>query len=245
MLDAKRALEQTSGNFEEARKWLRVNGLAGSSRREDRESSEGAVAIVRSPASAAIAELRCETDFVAKSPDFVRLSEELAADLAAEGEAGVAAHGDDVDKLRAALKENITIGRLVRFELSPGSHIGSYLHVQNDRGVNAVLVELEGGDDELAHEIAVHIAFARPAYISKDEVPEEEVATERATVEEISRKEKKPEAAMAKIVEGRLRGWFKERCLMEQDYVRDEKRTIAELLGGARVVRFAQVVVGS
>lgn len=107
------------------------------------------------------------------------------------------------------------------------------------------MVELEGGDDELAHEIAVHIAFARPAYISKDEVPEEEVATERATVEEISRKEKKPEAAMAKIVEGRLRGWFKERCLMEQDYVRDEKRTIAELLGGARVVRFAQVVVGS
>jgi elongation factor Ts len=98
--------------------------------------------------------------------------------------------------------------------------------------------------DELAHDVAVHIAFARPVYLCREDVPEDEVAAERATVEAISRNEGKPEAALAKIIDGRMNGWFKERCLLEQPYARDEKRTIAELIGKAEIVRFAQVVVG-
>jgi elongation factor Ts len=104
---------------------------------------------------------------------------------------------------------------------------------------------LEGGSDELAHDLAVHIAFTRPTYLSRDEVPEDEVDAERATLETISRNEGKPEAALEKIVEGRLTGWFKERVLLDQAYVRDEKQTITALLGSARIVAFAQVVVGA
>jgi elongation factor Ts len=110
--------------------------------------------------------------------------------------------------------------------------------------VNGVLVELAGGTPELAHDVAVQIAFTRPAYLHRDDVPEVEVAEERATLEAMTRAEGKPEAALGKIVDGRLTGWFKERVLLEQNYVKDEKTTIADLLGDAKVVRFAQVAIG-
>ena len=111
--------------------------------------------------------------------------------------------------------------------------------------MNAVAVVIEGGDEELAHNIAVHIAFTKPTYLSRDEVPEADVAAERATVAEISRNEGKPEAALDKIVDGRMNGWFKDRVLLDQSYVKDEKQTIAGMLGSARIVAFAQVVVGA
>jgi elongation factor Ts len=110
--------------------------------------------------------------------------------------------------------------------------------------VNAVVVALEGGNPALAHDIAAHIAFARPGYISREEVPEAEVAAERETVEKIARNEGKPEAALGKIVEGRMNGWYKERVLLDQPFVKDEKQTIAKLLGPATVTQFAQVVTG-
>ena len=132
-----------------------------------------------------------------------------------------------------------------RLTAEPGQVVDTYLHQQAGRGVNAVAVVIEGGSEELAHDIAVHIAFTKPAYLSRDDVPEADVAAERATVEEISRNEGKPEAALDKIVEGRMNGWFKERVLLDQSYVRDEKQTIAGMLGSARIVAFAQVVVGA
>ena len=106
-------------------------------------------------------------------------------------------------------------------------------------------VVLEGGSEELAHDIAVHVAFTKPAYLGRDDVPEADIAAERATVAEISRNEGKPEAALEKIVDGRMNGWFKERVLMDQSYVKDEKQTIAGMLGSARIVAFAQVVIGA
>jgi elongation factor Ts len=243
MLDAKRALEEAKGDVEKAKLWLREQGLASSGKRSGRASSQGAVSVVVD-GPGGIVELRCETDFVAKSPEFVNLVDELAQLVASKGEDAVADRHADVEELNVTLKENISVGQVVRFVPAEGAILDSYLHVQNDRGVNAVLVEMEGGTSDLAHEVAVHIAFARPAYLSRDEVPASEVEAERATLESISRKEGKPEAALPKIVEGRLTGWFKERCLLDQPYVRDEKQTIAQLIGGARVTRFAQVVVG-
>ena len=106
------------------------------------------------------------------------------------------------------------------------------------------MVELDGGTPELAHEIAVHVAFTRPAYLRREDVPEAEMAEERQTLEKITRAEGKPEAAMDKIVDGRLNGWLKERVLLEQAYVKDEKQTIGQLLGDASIVRFAQVAIG-
>jgi elongation factor Ts len=127
----------------------------------------------------------------------------------------------------------------------PGQVVDTYLHQQAGRGVNGVVVVIEGGSEELAHDIAVHIAFTKPTYLSRDEVPEADVAAERATMAEISRNEGKPEAALEKIVEGRMNGWFKERVLLDQSYVRDEKQTIAGMLGTARIVAFAQDVIGA
>jgi elongation factor Ts len=245
MLDAKRALDETKGTMEEAVQWLRVKGLAKASAREDREASQGAVAAVRQGSTAAIVELRCETDFVAKAPEFVSLVDELAELVATKGEDAVDERKDAVDRLRTSLQENIAVGRVVRMESKEGQVLDTYLHQQAGRGVNAVLVLLQGGTQELAHEVATHIAFARPQYLRREDVPAEEVAAERATVEEISRNEGKPEAALAKVVEGRMNGWYKERVLLDQPYVRDEKRTVAQLLGDATVINFAQVVIGS
>jgi elongation factor Ts len=244
MLDAKRALDATDGDLEEASKWLRVQGLAGAAKRSGREAAEGAVAVAKEGSAAAIVLLRCETDFVAKSEEFVGLANELAELVVSKGEAAVDERTDDVDRLKTTLKENISVGRAIRIEAPEGGVVDTYLHLQAGRGVNAVVVALDGGTEELAHDIAVHISFARPVYITRDGVPPAEVDAERATVEQIARNEGKPDAALPKIVEGRLNGWYKERVLLDQAYVKDEKQTIASLLGSASVRSFAQVVIG-
>jgi elongation factor Ts len=245
MLDCKNALEEADGDIEKAAQILREKGLAGAAKRSDRDASEGAVAAVRSGDAAAVVELRCETDFVAKSGEFVALADELAALVAAKGEDATSELEGEIERLRTTLKENISVGRVRRLVAEPGQVVDTYVHRQNDRGVNAVALVLDGGSEELAHDIAVHIAFTKPSYLSRDEVPEDEVAAERATLETISRNEGKPEAALPKIIDGRLTGWFKERVLLEQGYVRDEKQTISAMLGSARIVAFAQVVIGA
>jgi elongation factor Ts len=133
---------------------------------------------------------------------------------------------------------------VVRLEAGSGEILESYLHVQGGRGVNGVLVVLAGGTAELAHDVAVHIAFARPRHLVRDEVPADVVEKERATLETLSRNEGKPEAALPKIVEGRLNGFFKDIVLMEQPYAKDDKISIAQLVGDAKIVSFAQVEIG-
>ena len=244
MLDCKRALEENDGDMEKAKQWLREKGLAGAAKRADREAAQGAVALSQVGRDVAIVELRCETDFVAMSDGFVSLARELAESVAAKGEVAAKDAAGAIDELKTTLQENISLGHVVRFELAEDTTLGTYVHMQSGRGVNAVMVEMRAATDELAHDIAVHIAFARPIYLRREDVPEEEVAAERATVEAISRNEGKPEAALPKVVEGRMNGWFKDRCLLEQAYAKDEKRSIADLIGSAEILRFAQVVVG-
>ncbi len=245
MMDAKNALVETKGDFEAAAKLLRERGLAQTGKRADRENAQGAVAVAVNDKAGAIVQLRSETDFVAKSPDFVKLAQELADEVAEKGEAAAAAREQDVDDLKVTLKENIELGDVVRFEAADGAVIDSYLHVQNERGVNAVLVELQGGTKEQAHDVAVHIAFARPEFLTRDEAPADAVAAAREELEAISRNEGKPEAALPKIVEGRMNGWYKDRVLVDQSFAKDEKQTVAQVLGDAKVNRFAQVVIGS
>jgi elongation factor Ts len=244
MMDAKRALEATGGDFEAATQWLREQGLAASAKRSDRENAQGVVAVAIDGQVGALVELKCETDFVAGSEQFRSEADTLAKLVAAEGEDAVASRNSSLDDLKITLKENIELGRVVRLEAGPGQVLDSYLHVQGGRGVNGVLVVLDGGDRSLAHDVAVHIAFARPTYLERADVPEEVVAAERATFEAISRNEGKPEAALPKIVEGRLQGFFKDVVLLDQPYARDDKQSIAELLGDAKVVAFAQVRIG-
>jgi elongation factor Ts len=132
----------------------------------------------------------------------------------------------------------------VRIEAAPGNVIDSYLHMQGGRGVNGVLVEMSSATMEQAHDVAVHIGFARPKYLSRDEVPADVVEKERATLEILSRNEGKPEAALPKIVEGRVNGFFKEVALLEQPYAKDDSKSVQQFIGGASIVRFAQVEIG-
>jgi elongation factor Ts len=247
MMDAKRALTETDGNYDGAVAWLRERGLGKAAERAGRENTEGAVAVAVSGAAAAVVELKAESDFVAKSPQFVEAANQLARAVAAEGEGAVDAHKDGIDDLKLTLKENIEVGKVVRFVAEPGHVLDTYLHLQNGRGVNGILVELSGGSAELAHDIAVHIAFGRPGYLRREDVPADEVAAERVALEAQTRNEGKPEQAITKIVEGKLNGWYKRvpgGVLLEQPYARDDKKSVAQILGDAEVVRFAQLTIG-
>ena len=245
MMEAKRALEETEGDFDAAKKHLREKGLANTQKRSDRENSQGAVAIGQSGSASAIAQIKSETDFSAKSPDFVALVQALADTAAADGEdAARAKHQESLDTLKITLKENLEFGRIVQFVPPKGSVVDTYLHVQSGRGVNATMVEMAGATQELAHDIALHIAFARPQYLTRDEVPQALLAEERATLEALTRNEGKPEAAIPKIVEGRIGGYLKDRCLVEQEFAKDNKQTIATVIGSATITRYAQVEIG-
>jgi elongation factor Ts len=246
ILDARRALVETDGDQEKASRWLREHGLSSAAKRGDRERAEGAVSVVVTGGGrlGAVVALECETDFVAKSADFVGLVDALAESLAESDEAGLESHTDEIERLKVTLKENIATGAHQRFETDGSTILDSYLHVQNGRGVNGVLVELANGTPELAHDIAIHIAFARPLYLRREDVPAELVAAERETILATARNENKPEAQLEKIVEGRINGYFKERVLLEQGYARDDKKSVAQILGDAEIRRFAQVVVG-
>jgi elongation factor Ts len=249
ILDAKKALIETDGDQEAAARLLREKGLVKAEQRSNREASQGAIAAAFVPTTgvAALVQLRCETDFVAKSPPFVQLATDLAAAVAEDGENAAEARKDAIDDLQVTLKENISLGRVVRFEAAQGNVLETYLHMQSGRGVNGVLVEIAGGDAELAHDVAVHIAFGKPTYLTREEVPAEEIAAERVTLEAQTRNEGKPEQAIPKIVEGKVQGWFKRvpgGVLLEQPYAKDEKQTVARILGSATIVRFAQVLIG-
>jgi elongation factor Ts len=246
MMDARKALQEADGDTERAKKLLREWGLGKADDRADRENAQGAIAIATSDHAVGLVELKCETDFVAKSPNFVALTQALADSVAAGGEAAVGDHKEAVDDLKVTLKENIEVGRVVQVTFGDGEAVGTYLHRQDGRGVNGVVVVLGGGSEELAHDIAVHIAFAKPQYLAREDVPVDVVEEERQTLLGITKAEGKPEAAWPKIIEGRLNGWYKERVLLEQPFVRDEKQTIAQVAaaGGAEVARYAQLFIG-
>jgi elongation factor Ts len=243
MMDAKRALEISNGDVQAATQWLRVQGLASAAKRTHRPASEGLVAIAAHTNAAAIVELRCETDFVAKSKEFVDLGNEIALRVASDGTQALALFKERIDTMLTTLKENISIGRVSRQELNPGEVFGTYIHYQAGRGTNAVIV-VTTSTELAAHELAVHIAFAKPLYLHRSDVPSAEVAAERITIEEITRNEGRPEAALEKIIEGRLNGWYKDRVLLEQSFVKNEKETVTQFLNGATVTSYAQVVVG-
>ncbi len=244
MMDAKKALEANDGDMEAAKQWLREKGLAASAKRDDRENTQGVVALVISDTVGAIVELKSETDFVAGSDQFKDEANTLAELVAAKGEAAVAERAQQLDDLKIVLKEKIELGKVARIEAAPGNVLESYLHIQGGRGVNAVIVEMSGATKELAHDVAVHIGFARPKYLVREDVPAEVVDHERETFETISRNEGKPEAALPKIVEGRVNGFFKDTVLLEQPYAKDDKVSIKQFIGGATIVGYAQVEIG-
>ena len=243
MMDAKRALTAADGDMEAARQILREQGLAKADARSGRENDQGAVAVVGDADTVAVVQLKCETDFSAKNERFTSLAEALAVSVLGRGPSATAEHAAELEDLRLVLKENIEVGTVERLEASDGSILDSYLHRQDGRGVNAVVVEGRGVDAEALHQVALHIAFAKPQFLSATEVPADEAARERAALLEITKAEGKPERAWEKIVDGRLRGWYGERVLLDQG-LHGEKTLVGDSLGGGSIVRFLQVVIG-
>lgn len=244
MMDCKRALTESEGDMEAATQWLREKGMAKAAARADRASDQGAVALAVDDNAAAIVELRCETDFSAKADDFTSLADELAQLVLAEGEDAVSSRKGAIDDLGLAKKENVRLGRVVRFQAAEGNILDTYLHTQDGRGTSAVLVEACGVSQELAHEVSLHIAFAKPSVLHRDDVDPDEVERERVALTELTKAEGKPEQAWDKIVTGRLRAWYADRVLLEQGMF-GEKETVESRLGDGVVVRFELAAIGS
>ncbi len=243
MMDAKKALTEAGGDAEAATQLLREWGLNKAAKRSDRENTEGAVAIAQDGGRVALVLLKSETDFSAKSEDFVAVAQQLA-DAALAGKDAAAECNDAIEKLKLTKKENIEVGTIEVIEAADGSAIDAYLHVQDGRGVNGVVVEGSGVDDDTLHQIALHIAFAQPIYLDKSEVVAEDVEKERAALLEITKSEGKPEAAWDKIVEGRLSAWFKNTVLLEQG-LHGDKVTVQETAAPGTVTRFIQTRIGA
>jgi len=243
MMDAKRALVEAGGDQEAAAQTLREKGLAKAATRSDRDSSEGAISLAVAEDRAAMVHLKCETDFSAKSDQFLTLVDELASAVLEKGEEAAAANSAVLDDIRLSIKENVEIGKVILVEAADGNFIDTYLHRQDRRGVNGVIVEANGLDQETLHQIALHIAFAKPTALSRDEIPSETVDQERAVLLDITKAEGKPEQAWDKIVEGRLSAWFGEKVLLEQG-LHGEKTSVEQTLGEGRIVRFVQAHIG-
>jgi elongation factor Ts len=247
-MDAKRALEETNGDFDAAVKLLREQGKAKAAKRVDRENADGAVAVAVTDGAAALVELKSETDFAAKADDFRTLVDELVKLVAQKGADAVSEKADEIDQLKLSKKENIALGRIERWEIPAGHVVDAYLHMQEGRGKVAVLVELDAkGTPEQAHELALHIAFKKPRYLTRDEVPQSDIDAERDTLLEITKKEvagTPKENALEKIVEGKVGGWFKDSVLLEQDLFDEKKNPVTGLLGDATLVRFAVCSIG-
>jgi elongation factor Ts len=256
MVDTKNALVEADGDIEKAGEILRLKGAKGNAKRADRSTSEGLVAVVESATAATMIELACETDFVAKNEKFVALAEKVVAALADSGAEtvdaalAVAVDGTTVGALiedqAATIGEKVELRRVVRI---PGDKFAVYLHrTSKDLPPQiGVVVSYTGDDAETARSIAQHISFADPAYLSRDDVPPADVENERRIVEQISREEGKPEAALPKIVEGRLGAYFKQVALLEQDYARDNKLNVGKVIAdaGLTVTGFARFKVGA
>jgi elongation factor Ts len=256
MVETKNALVEAGGDLDKATELLRLKGAKGNAKRADRSTSEGLVAAKENGATTTLIELSCETDFVAKGAKFVTLGNTVLDAIVAAGastpEEGLASSvgsetvADLISNEAAILGEKIVLRRVA---VISGEKFAVYLHKTNKDlpPQVGVVVGYSGDDAETARSIAQHISFADPQYLSRDEVPAELVDTERRIVEEISRGEGKPEAALPKIIEGRVNGFFKQVVLPEQDYARDNKQSVAVVLkdAGLTVSGFARFKVGA
>ncbi|MDT5143264.1 MAG: elongation factor Ts [Mycobacterium sp.] len=254
MLDCKNALTETDGDFDKAVEALRIKGAKDVGKRAERATAEGLVAAK----GGALIELNSETDFVAKNAEFQKVAEEIVAAAAASKAADVDAleaasisRGQAtttveqaIAELSAKIGEKLELRRVAFFD----GTVETYLHKRAadlPPGVG-VLVEYTGDDVSAAHAVALQIAALKARYLSRDDVPEDVVASERRIAEETSRAEGKPEQALPKIVEGRLGGFFKDVVLLEQPSVSDGKKTVKALLdeAGVTVTRFVRFEVG-
>jgi elongation factor Ts len=257
MMDCKKALTDAAGDANRAVDILRERGLAKAVKRAGREASEGAVAMAQQPGVGAMVELRCETDFVAKTPEFQKLASSLAslvassADLAdVDSLLGASLDGGKVsERLSAAMAtigENIVLQRAGRLAAADGGLVGGYVHAGGKLGVLVALRAPAGeAAQALAKDLAMHVAAADPSPVAIDRsgVADELLASERELFRRQAEQEGKPAPVIEKIVEGRVRKLYTEICLVEQPFVKDPDQSIAKLLEAAGKVMGGPVAV--
>lgn len=257
MMDCKRALEEADNDFDKAVELLRIKGAKDVGKRESRTASNGLVtSYLEGNEHGVLLEINCETDFVAKTAGFQSLAADVSAFVATNKPADVAALMEAQIEAGQTIQEllneaNVNLGEKIeirRFERFDNGSIYVYLHKHDPALPPSVgaLVELDVPNEELAKGIAQHIAAMAPRFLTREDVPQDVVDAERRIAQETAREEGKPEQAITKIVEGRTNGFFKDFCLLEQSYVRDNKQTIRALLAAnnANVTRFARFKVG-
>ncbi|MFD5214744.1 translation elongation factor Ts [Microbacterium sp. NPDC058345] len=256
MVDTKKALEEADGDVAKATEILRLKGAKGNAKRADRSTSEGLVVAREQDGAVTLIELACETDFVAKNDRFIALADKVADAVAAVGadsiEAALAAPAGEQTVEQLISDEAAIIGEKVelrRVRTVKGEGLSVYLHrTSKDLPPQiGVVVAYTGSDADTARSIAQHISFANPSYLTREDVPAAEVEKEREIVTEISRNEGKPEAALPKIVEGRVSAFFKQVALLEQDYAKDNKQSVGQVAkdAGIAVTDFARFKVGA
>jgi len=250
MMEAKKALEETGGDAEKAIDLLRKKGLSAAAKKAARVASEGMIASHIAGKIGVLAEVNSETDFVAKNEDFQRFAKGVAELAATQNPADVEAiaqmtiGGENVEAKRNALVqkigENIAVRRFVRYETA--GQLAIYLH-GNRIGV---MVDFTGGDEQLGKDIAMHIAAANPQYLSRETVPADALARERAIFEAQAKESGKPANIIGKMVDGKLEKFFGEACLLEQVFIKDPdgKLKVKNLLKGAAINRFVRLQLG-
>ena len=256
MMDVKKALDEANGDADKAMELIRIKGLKGATKREGRSTAEGLVAAAVENGVGVMVEVACETDFVAKAAPFIEFANKVLATAISSGAADVEAllavevdgkpMSEAVIAAGALLGEKVAIRRLARVE---GATVDSYLH-KTSKDLPAqvgVLFAIDGDNQEVAHDVAVHIAAMSPTFLTRDEVAQDVVDSERRIATEPAQAEGKPEAAMTKIVEGRLTGFFKEIVLVDQAFAKDAKKSVATVLAdaGVKPVAFARFRVGA
>lgn len=256
MLDCKKALDETGGDFDKAIEVIRVKGLKGVTKREGRATSNGLVIAKSSGSVGVMLELNCETDFVAKGDRFQAVADELVNHLLAAKESDLSAFISSalpsgktvqaaIDEANATLGEKIELRRIAVVDSSAN---GIYLHKTSPDlpPQVGVLVAMSKESAEVGKDVAQHIAAFAPQYLNREEIPADVIANERRLAEETARNEGKPDAAIAKIVEGRVTGFVKEVALLEQAFAKDQKKNVQQILSdaGLSVSKFYRFRVG-
>ncbi|WP_434992791.1 translation elongation factor Ts [Arthrobacter sp. Ld5] len=259
MMDVKKALDEANGDADKALELIRIKGLKGATKREGRSTAEGLVAARVDGNVGVMIEVNCETDFVAKAGPFIEFSNKVLGAAVESGATDVPTLlafelegkpvSEHVIEAGALLGEKVDVRRIARIE---GAIVDAYLH-KTSKDLPAqvgVLFAVEGSGDAAvaaAHDVAVHIAAYSPTYLTREDVPAELVESERRIADETARAEGKPEQALAKIVEGRLTGFFKEGVLVDQAFAKDAKKSVAAVLteADAKATAFARFRVGA
>jgi len=252
MMDVKNALTEAQGNMEEATKILRKKGLAAAGKKAGRVTAEGTVTAYVGENAGVLVEVNCETDFVGRNENFRQFADAVAKVIAGSkansveelnndpwpaGDGENQTVGQHVLAMIGAIKENISIRRFVRYETAPNAVLSSYIHAGGKIGVLVELTATSGEKNDkmndVAKDVAMHIAAAEPRFIRRDEVTQKDLDTEREIARDAAAKSGKPENIVEKMVSGKMDKFYGEACLLEQPYIRNDKQTVNDYLAAS------------